>query len=138
MLIQQAFQFTLRPNGELQRAFRRTAGCRRYVMNKALETQRNNYSAGGKYLSYATLCKQLTIWRAAPEKIWLKDAPFHTLQQGLRDLDRAFKNFFKGLAGFPTVKKKDRGDSFRFPDPKQFKVDEANSRICLPKFGWVR
>ncbi len=30
------------------------------------------------------------------------------------------------------------GDSFRYPDPKQIKLDQVNSRIFLPKLGWLR
>ena len=28
--------------------------------------------------------------------------------------------------------------SFRYPDPKQIKLDPLNSRIFLPKLGWLR
>jgi putative transposase len=138
MLLQQAFQFELRPNGDQQRAMRRTAGYRRVVFNKALALQQEHRAAGGKYITYNTLALNLKAWRDAPDTAWLKDAPFHTLQQALRDLDRAYQNFFKGLAAFPTFKKKGRGDSFRFPDPKQIEVDQQNGRIKLPKFGWMR
>ncbi|WP_340523610.1 transposase, partial [Cupriavidus necator] len=34
--------------------------------------------------------------------------------------------------------KKGQQDSFRYPDPKQIKLDQANSRIFLPKLGWIR
>lgn len=37
-----------------------------------------------------------------------------------------------------TLKKKGIGDSFRYPDPKQIKLDQANGRIFLPKLGWMR
>ena len=30
------------------------------------------------------------------------------------------------------------GSSFRFPDPQQIELDQVNSRICLPKLGWIR
>ncbi len=30
------------------------------------------------------------------------------------------------------------GESFRYPDAKQFEIDQANSRIKLPKLGWIR
>jgi putative transposase len=30
------------------------------------------------------------------------------------------------------------GDSFRYPDPKQIKLDQGNGRIFLPKLGWLR
>jgi putative transposase len=55
----------------------------------------------------------------------------------LVDLDRAFQNFFAGRAAYPTFQKKFAHDSFRFPDPKQFRVDEVRQRIKLPKLGWV-
>lgn len=42
------------------------------------------------------------------------------------------------MGRFPRFKKRGSGASFRFPDAKQFEVDEANSRIRLPKLGWVK
>jgi putative transposase len=57
------------------------------------------------------------------------------LQQTLKDLERAYTNFFAKRADFPRFRKKGRGDGFRYPDPKQIKLDQANSRIFLPKLG---
>ena len=37
-----------------------------------------------------------------------------------------------------SFKKKGRSDSFRYPDPKQIKLEQHNSRIFLPKLGWIR
>ncbi|NHZ67378.1 hypothetical protein F1735_35105, partial [Massilia sp. CCM 8694] len=53
-------------------------------------------------------------------------------------LERAYKNFFEKRADFPSFKRKGCGDTLRYPDPKQIKLDEANSRIFLPKLGWLR
>jgi putative transposase len=53
-------------------------------------------------------------------------------------LDRAYSNFFAGRAERPAFKKKGHHNSFRYPDPKQFRLDQANSRVFLPKLGWVR
>jgi putative transposase len=72
------------------------------------------------------------------ETPWLADAPTHPLQQTLKDLERAYANFFAKRADFPRFKKKGQSDSFRYPDPKQIKLDQANSRIFLPKLGWLR
>ena len=77
-------------------------------------------------------------WRRNAVTAWRSEAPYHTLQQALKDLDTAYKNFFAQRADFPTFKEKGRGDSFRSSDPKQIKLDQANSRIFLPKLGWVR
>ncbi len=53
-------------------------------------------------------------------------------------MERAYANFFAKRAEFPRFKKKGRHDSFRYPDPKQIKLDQLNSRIFLPKLGWLR
>jgi putative transposase len=80
----------------------------------------------------------LTDWRNGSETPWLKDAPVHPLQHALKDLERAYKNFFAKRAAFPRFKRKGSGESFRYPDPKQIKLDQANARIFLPKLGWMR
>ncbi|WP_369792796.1 RNA-guided endonuclease InsQ/TnpB family protein [Thiomonas sp. FB-Cd] len=62
----------------------------------------------------------------------------HPLQQALKDLERAYTKFFARRTDFPRFKKKGQGDSLRYPDPKQIKLDAGNSRIFLPKLGWLR
>ena len=134
----QAFKFELMPNGEQQRDMRRFAGSCRFVYNKALALQKENYEAGGKFIGYVAMAKHLTEWRNGGETPWLKDAPVHPLQQALKDMERAYKNFFAKRAAFPKFKKRGQRDSFRYPDPKQFKLDQPNGRIFLPKLGWMR
>ncbi len=134
----QAFKFQLMPTGEQQRDMRRFAGSCRFVFNAALAMQKSLYEQGDKKLGYAGLCKQLTAWRHDPATGWLASAPAHPLQQTLKDLERAYSNFFAKRADFPRFKRKGSGDAFRYPDPKQIKLDQANSRIFLPKLGWLR
>ncbi|CUB08047.1 RNA-guided endonuclease InsQ/TnpB family protein [Tepidiphilus thermophilus] len=134
----QAFKFALMPTGEQERQMRRFAGACRFVFNKALALQKERYTQGEKKLGYTELAKELTAWRNGSETPWLKDAPVHPLQQALKDLERAYTNFFAKRAGFPRFKKKGQSDSFRYPDPKQIKLDQGNSRIFLPKLGWLR
>ena len=134
----QAYQFELKPNGDQQRNMRRFAGSCRFVFNRALAVQQERYAQGEKKLGYAGLCKELTAWRNSPETAWLADAPVHPLQQALKDLERAYSNFFAKRADFPRFKKKGQHDAFRYPDPKQIKLDQSNSRIFLPKLGWLR
>lgn len=131
----QAFKFELQPNGEQQRNMRRFAGSCRFVFNKALALQQERHEQGEKKLSYAGLCKALTEWKAQPETIWLKETHSQPLQQTLKDLERAYVNFFEKRADFPRFKKKGMGDSFRFP--QGCKLEQGNSRIFLPKLGWL-
>jgi putative transposase len=134
----QAFKFELRPNGEQRWQMRRFAGACRYVYNKALALHKARFDAGESKLGYAGVCRLLTQWRNDPETPWLKDAPAHPLQQALKDLERAYTNFFAQRAGYPRFKKKGQHDRFRYPEPKQIRLDPASSRIFLPKLGWLR
>ena len=63
----QAFKYELMPNGEQQRNMRRFAGACRFVFNKALALQQANHEAGGKFISYVAMAKQLTAWRNGSE-----------------------------------------------------------------------
>ena len=158
----QAFKYELRPTGEQQRSMRRFAGSCRFVFNKALALQQAQHAAGGKFIGYAGLCRELTAWRNSAETAWLADAPIHPLQQALKNLDRAYKTFFKDLkngkrrapddraerrrlrqAGVelaypPAFKKRGDHDGCRYPDSKQIKLDQDRARIFLPKLGWMR
>ena len=134
----QAFKFLVLPNGEQTRKMRQFAGAGRFVYNKALALQKEQQTQEKPLLSYNALTRLLTQWRHDPETAFLKDAPAQILQQRLKDLMRAYTNFFEGRAEYPVFKKKYRHDSFRYPDPKQIKLDEGNCRIFLPKLGWMR
>lgn len=134
----QAYKFELMPTGEQARKMRRFAGACRFVYNKALALQQERYTAGEKKLGYPGLCKLLTRWRNSAQTPWLADAPVHPSQQALKDLERAYTNFFEKRADFPRFKRKGIGDSLRFPDPKQIKLEQGNSRLFLPKLGYIR
>jgi putative transposase len=134
----QAFKFELMPDGEQQRDMRRFAGSCRFVYNKALAMQKENHEAGNKFIGYVQMAANLPIWKREVGQEWLKDAPSQALQHALKDLEKAYKNFFAKRADFPRFKRKGSGDSFRYPDPKQIKPDQAGSRISLPKLGWLR
>ena len=130
----QAYKYELKPNGEQQRNMRRFSGSCRFVFNKALALQKTNHDAGNKFIGYVGMANLLPSWKA--ELSWLADAPSQTLQQTLKDLERAYKNFFAKRADFPRFKKKGQSNSFRYP--QGFKIDAGNSRVFLPKLGWIR
>ncbi len=137
----QAYKYELMPTGEQRRHMRhmrRFAGSCRFVFNKALALQKERYERGEKKLGYAGLRKELTGWCNGADTPWLADAPIHPLQQTLKDLERAYSNVFAKRTDFPRFKKKGQSDSFRYPDPKQIKLDQGNHRIFLPKLGWLR
>jgi putative transposase len=98
----------------------RFAGSRRFVYNKGLALQKAHYEAGGTFIGYVAMAKLLTEWRHSAQTPWLKDAPVHPLQHALKDLERAYRNFFAQRGSFPRFKRKGRSESFRYPDAKQF------------------
>ncbi|MCI9729669.1 helix-turn-helix domain-containing protein, partial [Proteus mirabilis] len=132
----QAFKFQLRPNGQQEREMRRFAGACRFVFNRALARQNENHEAGNKYIPYTKMASWLIEWKSDTETQWLKEAPSQPLQQSLKDLERAYKNFFQKRTAFPRFKKRGKNDAFRYP--QGVKLDQSNSRISLPKLGWMR
>ncbi|EIV9271139.1 transposase [Klebsiella pneumoniae] len=135
MLKRQAFKFQLRPNGQQERDMRRFAGACRFVFNRALAFQNENREAGNKYIPYTKMASWLIEWKSAPGTAWLKETPSQPLQQSLKDLERSYKNFFQKRAAFPRFKKRGKSDSFRYP--QGVKLEQGNSRIYLPKLGWI-
>jgi len=129
--------FRLYPTSEQGAQMAQIAGACRFVYNVALEQRRDWYRPGRKF-SFASQCREVTMLRA--EVGWLKACPVHTLQQALKDLDRAYMNWWAGRAEAPTPRKKGVNDSFRFPDPISIKVErtgKSSGRIKLPKLGWI-
>lgn len=130
----QAFKYEIMPTSEQQRDMRRFAGSCRFVFNKALALQTANHEAGNKHIGYVEMANLLPAWKC--EFSWLKEAPSQALQHALKNLDRAFTNFFEKRADYPRFKKRGYGDNLRFP--QGFKLNQANGRIFLPKLGWLR
>ena len=130
----QACKFELMPNGEQRRNLRQFAGSCRFVYNKGLALNIERYEKKEKPLGYAGLCALLPNWKM--EHQFLSDVPAQALQQALKNLERAYTNFFKKRADFPKFKKKGQRESFRIP--QGFEVDNQNGRVKVPKIGWMR
>ena len=136
MIRRQAFRFALRPTDTQERLFRQFAGACRFVHNRALALEIDRHASGEPRLGYVGTSGLLPRWKRDPETLWLAGIHSQILQQALKDLDRAYRNFFEKRAGFPKFRKKGENDAFRFPQGA--KLDEPNARIFLPKIGWVR
>jgi transposase, IS605 orfB family len=135
MKLHKAFKFELMPNGGQVHRFKQFCGCSRFVFNRALAWQNEQYEADKSVkFSYVKLTSLLPEWKR--ELPWLKDCNAQVLQQSLKDFVSAFKNFFTKRSDFPKPKKKGEKDSFRFP--QGYKLEQHNNRIYLPKIGWVR
>ncbi len=77
----------------------------------------------------------MTALKEKPETAWLKEADSQALQQVLKDLHRAFTNFFEKRARYPRFKSRKR-DPLRFRIPQRVKI--ADEKVYIPKVGQVR
>ena len=134
----QSYKFRLNATSDQQLQMWRTAGCCRFVFNRALALQNQRLEEGRKLMGSEELSLLLAEWRRHPDCLWLAGAPFGTQQQALRNLVQAFARHASQLTRRPKFKERGRLDSFRCAATKDIKLDQTNSRILLPKLGWVR
>ena len=104
-----AYKFRFYPTDEQAHLFAHTFGCVRFVYNWGLQTRSTLYKERGEKLSYHNLSALLPALKEAFP--WLKDVSSVPVQQSLRNLEKAFKNFFEGRAKYPTFKKKQHAQS---------------------------
>jgi putative transposase len=141
-MIHRAFRYKLTPSAEQDVLFRQFAGVVRLVYNLALEQRRDWWRhyrrQTGSHLNYVAQARELTVLRAAFD--WIAAVHVTPQQQALRDLDRAYTNFFAGRAGYPSPRRKRVNDAFRFQG-REIEVKRMNgkwSAVRLPKIGWVK
>jgi putative transposase len=101
-----AYKYRFYPSDEQKRILAQTFGCCRYVYNWALRERTDAYYKHSERLYYEGTAQRLVLLKKQEETIWLNDVSSVVLQQSLRHLDKAFRNFFEGRADYPTFKKK--------------------------------
>src|SRR3990167_91820 len=138
MKIRKAFKFKLKPNQQQWLQLNEIAGGCRFVWNKMLRLNLDRLQNKQYLIWYHEADFFSKLWKLSNEYSFLKSIPAHCLQQKLKDLDKAFRDAFdkkQPLKRIPKFKKKNCGDSFRFPEPKH--IDINNRRIKFPKLGWM-
>src|SRR5215212_8472834 len=135
MKLRKAYRFRMRPTKTQEVGLYGMAGARRFVYNWALSRRKDHYAEHGKGISARELSSELTALKSQPETLWLKEAHSQMLQQALKDVDRAFRNFFEKRSRFPRLRSKKAGH-FTFRIPQRVRVEDG--RVYIPKVGWVR
>jgi len=125
-----AFKFRIYPDKETAKLLDQWFGQSRFVWNYYLSKRTVTYKNRGKGLSYADNARDLTQLKKQPEYEWLKECPSQALQQTLKHLESAFRDFFSRGKGYPRFKsKKLSNNSLHFP--QGFKI--LDKHIVLPK-----
>jgi putative transposase len=143
--MQLRYSFRLYPNGPQRSALARAFGCARVFYNDALRTRETALAGGEAFPKTGDLSKLLiTEAKKTEERAWLCEVSAVVLQQSLRDLDTAYRNFFDGLKGkrprmgAPRFKsRKDNRQAVRFTANARWKVT-TGADLSLPKIGDVR
>jgi len=99
---------------EQEQLLRRTLGCVRLVYNKALHTRTEAWYERQQRVGYDETSAMLTTWKKQQDLQFLNEVSCVPLQQGLRNLQKAFANFWAGRAKYPNFKKKRSGGSAEF------------------------
>ena len=137
MIIRKGYVFRLKDDPVTGPRIRQTGGACRFIWNKGLAIQNERMEQHHGVQGYGAMCKELLIWKDAPETAFLREVHSQVQQQKLKDLRRAFDDFFdpeQPLKDRPVFKRKvDGRDSFRYPQGFKFE----NRRVFLPKIGWV-
>ncbi|MBZ2409286.1 transposase [Streptomyces sp. L06] len=145
--MQLRYSFRLYPDAGQRVALARAFGCARVVFNDAIRVREEARKAGEPFPTAGELSKCLiTQAKRMPERAWLSEVSAVVLQQSLRDVERAYRNFFASLKGArkgpkmgaPRFKsRKDTRQSIRFTANACWRITDAG-RLNLPKIGAVK
>lgn len=127
--IHKAYKFELRPTTEQQIMLNQTFGCTRWVYNHFLDEHNKQYKEGKKTDNYNTQAKKLTALKKQEDTQWLSQVNSQALQQSLKHLETAFKNFFEKHAKYPRFKSKKHRNSFTIPQHMKL----VDNRVFFPK-----
>jgi putative transposase len=132
-------------NNEQRTACCRHAGVARFSYNWGLARRQAHYKATGKGVNAIALHKELNALKPT-EFPWMYEVSKCAAQEALRDLDSAYKHFFrrwrlkkagqyKGKLGYPRFKSKKRGiGSFTLTGS----IQVTEETIHLPRLGVLR
>ena len=130
-------KFRIYPNKEQENLILQTLGCCRLIYNKGLDMRDKAYKNGEK-ANYTQTSAMLTRLKGDSDFSFLKVVDSIALQQSLRDLDRAYQNFFKKRAKFPRFKSKHNNhQSYRTLNQGN-NIRIVENYIKLPKLGYVK
>ncbi|MEH2170196.1 MAG: RNA-guided endonuclease TnpB family protein [Nostoc sp.] len=134
MLILDVLKLRIYPNQEQEISLAKSFGCSRFVWNFYLNKTNTQYEETGKGMTYCQMAKDLTQLKKLADYEWLQEPTTAVLQQSLKNLESAFKNFFAKRTKFPKFKSKHSKQSIRYPESCSIK----NGGLKLPKLGIVK
>ena len=138
MELNRAYRYELEPNVSQRILLAKHEGAARFAYNWGLALRIELYEKEKKSTNAIEQHKLLNSLKST-QFPWMYEISKCAPQEALRDLDKAFKNFFRGLkqsqnVGFPKFKKKGMHNSFRLTGS----IKVQDKRIQLPRLGTLR
>lgn len=109
--LNKSYKFRIYPTKSQCQILEQTFGCVRFVWNNILNWRSEEYRINKTKINYSDTSKKLLDVKN--EFSFLKDISSVSLQQSLRNQDKAFSNFFSKHGKYPNFKKKHGIQSFR-------------------------
>jgi putative transposase len=133
MIVQKSIKVRIYPREPDKELLAKHFGVRRFIYNKFLEIRQKEYQENGKTLNFYDCCALVTQMKKDPSFAWLREVNSQSIIATLKDLDNAYKRFFKKKAKFPKFKtKRDVKQSFKVP--QSFIIDWEARTLKIPKF----
>lgn len=123
------YKVQLCPNNLQQTKLFQTAGAARFAYNWALEYERQNHRAGGKFISDIDLRKIFTTIKKQSEFNWLNQYSNNSTKQAIKDVCIAYKNFFSGRSKFPKFKSKRKSKPSFYADCGRIQFTETHVKL---------
>jgi len=136
--ITKGLKFRIYPNKQQQIMINKTLGCSRFVYNHFLHIRMDEWKFNHNSIHYNDTASMLKDLKKYPEYIWLKEVDSTALQQSLRDLQKAYDNFFAKRAGYPHFKSKHNHCLSYRSQCVNNNIHVIGDRIQLPKIGRVK
>ena len=140
MKINRAYKTELKLNNQEKSLMLQYCGLARFTFNWALAKRIEEYKLTGKSSNAISQHRELNQLKQT-DLVWMYDYAKSCPQNELRNLDRAFSNFFrrvklnkKGKKGFPKFKSRKK-DKLSFRLDGRIRIE--SNRIKLPKIGWL-
>jgi putative transposase len=130
------YRYRFYPTSEQKRILARTFGACRYTYNWALQLRTDAYHADQK-VGYHASSSALTTLKRTPDHAWLNEISCVPVQQSLRHLQTAFRNFFDKRTKYPSFKKKYGVQAAEYTK-SAFKWDASNRNLIIAKLGRLR
>lgn len=139
--LKRAYKIEIKPTQEQKDKIHQTIGVSRFIYNFYIAYNKEVYEREGKFISGMDFAKWLNNEYIPnnQDKKWIKDVSSKATKQAIMNGDRAFRDFFKKIKGFPKFKKKKNQDvKAYFPKNNKTDWNIERHRVKIPTLGWIR